>query len=62
MCKEVRFKEAERILLNNGFKLSRIKGSHHYYVDANGERKVTINLKLNRMVWQRLCKENNLED
>ena len=59
MCKEVRFREAERVLLNNGFKLDRINGSHHYYV--NGNKKVTLNLKLNRMVWQRIKKENNLK-
>lgn len=58
MCKEVRFREAERILLNNGFVLLRIKGSHHYY--AKGDKKVMINLGLNRMVWQRIKKENNL--
>lgn len=58
MCKEVRFREAEKVLRNNGFKLERIKGSHHYYVKDN--KSVTINLKLNRMVWQRIKKENNL--
>lgn len=59
MCKEVRFREAEKVLRNNGFKLERINGSHHYYVKDDG-KKVTINLKLNRMVWQRIKKENNL--
>lgn len=58
MCKEVRFKEAERVLRNNGYKLDRINGSHHQYV-KDGKR-VVINLKLNRMVWQRIKKENNL--
>ena len=60
MCREVRFRDAERILLNNGFKLERIKGSHHYY--SKGDKKVTINLNLNRMVWQRIKKENDLKD
>lgn len=60
MCKEVRFREAEKTLLKNGFKLNRIKGSHHYYV--KDDKSVTINLKLNRMVWQRIKKENGLED
>ena len=59
MCKEVRFRDAERILLNNGFVLDSVKGSHHHYIKDN--RKVTINLKLNRMVWQRIKKENCLE-
>lgn len=60
MCKEIKFRDAERILLKNGYRLSRVKGSHHYY--TNGKRNVVINLGLNRMVWQRLKKENNLKD
>jgi len=59
MCREVKFREAERVLLNNGYRLVRIKGSHHYY--TNGKNNIVINLRLNRMVWQRLVKENNLE-
>ena len=58
MQKEVTFREADKMLRNNGFKRDKIKGSHHHYV-RNG-RRVVINLNLNRMVWQRLCKENNL--
>ena len=60
MCKEVKFREAERVLLKNGFKLNRVKGSHHYY--SNGRKNVVINLRLNRMVWQRIKKEMGLED
>ena len=60
MCREVRFRDAQRILINNGFVLDRIRGSHHYYV--RGNYSVAINLKLNRMVWQRIKKENNLLD
>ena len=60
MCKEIKFRDAERILKNNGFRLDRIKGSHHYYV--KGKQKVMINLDLNRMVWQRIKKENNLRE
>ena len=58
MQKEVTFREADKMLRNNGFKRDKIKGSHHHYV-RNG-RRVVINLNLNRMVWQRLCKENDL--
>ena len=60
MCREVRFKDAQRILINNGFVLDRIRGSHYYYV--RGNHSVAINLKLNRMVWQRIKKENHLLD
>lgn len=60
MCREVKFRDAEKILLRNGYRLNRVKGSHHYY--TNGKNNVVINLRLNRMVWQRIKKENNLED
>lgn len=58
MSKEVRLRDAERILFNNGFVLDRIKGGHHYY--TRGSSHVMLNLKPNRMVWQRIVKENNL--
>ena len=58
MCGTISFREADRILINNGFKRDKVKGSHHHYI-RDGHR-VVINLKLNRMVWQRLCKENKL--
>ena len=60
MCKELRFRDAQRILFKNGFVLDRIKGSHHYYV--KDKQRVVINTKLNRMVWQRVKKENHLID
>ena len=60
MCKEVKFRDAEKTLLRNGFRLDRVKGSHHYYV--KDDKKVTINLHLNCMVWQRIKKENRLVD
>ena len=58
MCKEVRFRDAQRILTKNGFVLNRVKGSHYYYVKDN--HNVAINLKLNRMVWQRIKKEHDI--
>jgi len=60
MCKEIKFRDAERIILKNGYRLNRIKGSHHYYVKGN--KNITLNLHLNRMVWQRVKKENDLKD
>ena len=58
MSKQITFREAERILRNNGYKKDRINGSHYHYV-KDGNR-VVINIGLNTMVWKRLCKENNL--
>lgn len=58
MCRTINFREAEKILFKNGYKLDKINGSHYQYI-KNGNR-IVINLKLNKMVWRRLCKENNL--
>lgn len=54
----IKFREAEKILLFNGFVYDKCRGSHHQYI-RNGHR-VVINLKLNACVWQRICKENKL--
>lgn len=54
----IKFKEADRILRNNGFIYDKSRGSHHHYV-KNG-RRVVVNRDINPCVWQRLCKENNL--
>lgn len=59
MCKQITFKEAERILYRNGYQFEKIKGSHHHYV-KDGKR-IVINLKLHHLVWRRLCKEYNLQ-
>lgn len=56
MC--ITFREANNILLENGFILDKVKGSHYQYL-RNG-RRVVINLKLNKMVWKRVCKENKI--
>ena len=54
----IKFRQAEKILIQNGFVFDKTKGSHHQYI-RNGHR-VVINLKLNACVWQRICKENNI--
>ena len=55
----VSFRKAQRTLLDNGFTLDRISSSHYHYV-RNGVKAI-IPVRLNRMVWQRIVKENNLE-
>jgi len=35
-------KEMEKILLNDGWKLKNIKGSHHHYIHQTKRGKVTI--------------------
>ena len=56
---DIKFKEADRVLRRNGFVYDRTKGSHHYYIRDG--KPVVINIKTNRMVWRRICKENNLQ-
>lgn len=50
--------EFTKILLKNGFKFVSAKGSHKKY--KRGNQTVVINQKINRMIAQRLIKENNL--
>ena len=57
-AKTISFREAEKILNNNGYILDKIKGSHYQYI-KDGKR-IVITLQLNKMIWRRLCKENKL--
>ncbi len=52
-------KEMQQMLEGNGFKLSRQSGDHFIYTDGN--RTVSINYRINKMVALRLIKENNLD-
>jgi predicted RNA binding protein YcfA (HicA-like mRNA interferase family) len=38
----VTFKEIERLILNDGWTLKTVKGSHHHYVHPRKQGKVTI--------------------
>ena len=58
MANLVSFRKAQRTLLDNGFELDRIKASHYHYVKDG--IKVIIPIRLNKMIWQRIKKENNL--
>ena len=48
-----------RMLVDNGFELSRIRGSH--YVFKRGNEEIVINKNPNYMVVRRLIKEFNLQ-
>lgn len=52
-------KKMKKILLSNGFKFVRSKGSHFIYSD--GRNTISINKDLNCMVARRLLKQYNLE-
>ena len=59
LTKEMR--EFVPILRKNGYRLARSNGSHFVYINRMTHRHISINKNLNRMVKERLIKENNLE-
>ena len=59
LTKEMR--EFVPILQRNGYRLARSKGSHFVFINYNTHRHISVNKDLNRMVRERLIKENCLE-
>lgn len=59
LTKEMR--EFVPILYKNGYRRVRSNGSHFVYINRTTHKHITINKNLNRMVRERLIKENNLE-
>lgn len=59
LTKEMR--EFVPILQKNGYTRARSKGSHFTYINRRTHKMITVNTNLNRMVRERLIKENNLE-
>lgn len=51
-------KEFEKLLVNNGFSLQRVKGSHFIY--KKGTDLISIPKNLNKMISRRLIKEYHL--
>lgn len=61
MAKEISTREAAIILRQNGFALMRSNGGHGVY--SNGKRTLSIPIHskcVNRMLFKRLAKENEL--
>lgn len=58
--KTKQLREFEPILLRNGYKLARCNGSHFIYMNRTSHKIITVNKDLNKMVRERLIKENNL--
>lgn len=59
--KIINARELGQLLNTNGFVLDRTRGDHKIY--KKGDKTVTVNIRnLNRMVAQRLIKENGLLD
>ena len=59
LTKEMR--EFVPILRKNGYTYARTNGSHFIYMNRATHKHITVNKNLNRMVRERLIKENNLE-
>lgn len=53
-------RDIQKILLKNGWILQRSKGSHNIYKNKNGKHITVRCTKCNKMIMQRLIKENNL--
>lgn len=58
LTKEMR--EFVPILIRNGYRRTRSKGSHFIYTNRATHKHISVNKNLNRMVRERLIKENNL--
>lgn len=55
----IKFKEAERIVLRNGYVYDKCRGSHYQYI-KDGQR-IVLTIKLNPCVWYNICKTYKLE-
>ena len=53
-------KDFEKLLINNGFSLQRVKGSHFIY--KNGTDLISVPKNLNKMISRRLVKEYHLAE
>lgn len=55
----ITFKQFQKILKLNGYKLERTNGSHHIY-KQQGKPHISVSRNLNPVIALRLIKENNL--
>lgn len=53
------FRKFTRLLVNNGYKRVRIRGSHYIYENAEGNT-IVANKDINKMVKRRLINQYNL--
>ena len=58
--KTKQLREFGPILLRNAYRFTRCKGSHFIYMNRTSHKIITVNKDLNKMVRERLIKENNL--
>lgn len=60
--KTKQLREFEPILLRNGYRFTRCKESHFIYMNRTSHKIIAVNKDLNRMVRERLIKENKLQE
>ena len=53
-------REASKILRVNDYEYEGCKGDHFRFRHREKGNLIVITKKLNKMVWQRICKENNI--
>lgn len=53
------FRKFTKLLVNNGYHRTRIRGSHYIFENENGKM-IVVNKDINRMVKRRLIAENHL--
>ena len=60
--KTKQLREFEPILCKNGYRFARCKGSHFIYMNRTTHKTIVVNKDLNKMVKERLIKENKLQE
>lgn len=53
------FRKFTKLLVDNGYHRTRIRGSHYIFENENGKM-IVVNKDINRMVKRRLIAENHL--
>ena len=53
------FRKFTKLLVDNGYHRTRIRGSHYIFENENGKM-IVVNKEINRMVKRRLIAENHL--
>ena len=53
-------REARKILRAYNYNYDGCKGDHFHFRHRDNGNLIVITKKLNKMVWQRICKENNI--
>lgn len=54
----IKFNQADHMLIRNGFNRVRVKGSHYIY--KKDDKIVVLPIRLNPVIWNKILKENNI--